>query len=97
MATKEVDIEFLAKKVDELGRIKARISDLCEQESEIKILLLDSGVSAIDGSKFRATISKSFRETLDTEKVKKLLTPAQLELVTKVTSVASVRVTARTR
>lgn len=93
----EVDYAYLAKKVDELGKLRAQIADLCEKESEIKILLIDSGVTEVDGNRYRATVSKSERETLDAEKVRQILTPGQLALVTKVSQVTAVRVCARKR
>lgn len=93
----DVDLAFLAKKVDELGKLKAQISDLCEKEAEIKVLLIDSGITEIDGSKFRATVSKSIRETLNAEKVRAILTPAQVALATDSRSVTTVRVAARKR
>lgn len=94
---KEIDFAFLAKKVDELGKLKAQIAALCEKESEIKVLLIDSGVSEIDGYKYRATVSVSERETLNSERVRALLTPSQLAKVTDKRTVTAVRVCARTR
>lgn len=93
----EVDYAFLRKKVDELGKLKAQIADLCEKESEIKILLMDSGVVEIDGSKYRATVSKTERTSLDAVAVRKILTPKQLVTCTKVTVFTQVKVTARKR
>lgn len=97
MVKSEPDYVFLAKKVDELGKVKAKIAELCEKESEIKLLLIDSGLSEIDGGKFRATVSKSIREILNADRVRAILTPVQLATVTDKRSVTTVRVCARTR
>jgi hypothetical protein len=47
-----------AHTVDKLAQIKAQIADLRAQEDELKQLLIDSGLSAVDGTMHRATISE---------------------------------------
>lgn len=88
-------VNDLGALVDQLGKLKAKIAALCEQEKAIKDELVLSRLPNIDGSLFRATISTGERCTLDTELVKTLLTPDQVLQCTKVTEVISVRVNAR--
>lgn len=47
--------------VDDLGRLKARISKLKEDEAELKKFLLASGHDEIDGKKFRVTLIRTDR------------------------------------
>jgi hypothetical protein len=81
--------------VDRLGKLKAKISVLCEEEKGIKDELILSRLPEIDGDLFRATISTTERTGLDIEKVKKFLTPAQLLQCTKVSEVTTLRVNAK--
>ena len=83
--------------VDRLGKLKAKISELCDQENEIKDQLIKSRLPEIDGDLFRACISTHERITLNSEKVKKFLTPAQFVQCTKVSEVTQVRVNARVK
>ena len=87
----------LAKIVDELGTLKAAIADLTEKEKELKTIIAASGYSNIDGELYTAAVSWSERVTLDSEKVRALLTPKQVSACSKTTEVLSVRVGARKR
>lgn len=43
--------------VDRLAEIKAQLSELSEEEKNLKAVLIESGFEAIDGTLLRATIS----------------------------------------
>jgi hypothetical protein len=88
------DVE-LKVQVDELGAIKARIAELQLKEKVIKALLIETGAELIRGYKYQAAISESERTTLDTERVRQYLSPAQIMECTRITSVTTVRVSAR--
>jgi hypothetical protein len=88
---------FYGSLVDELGALKAQIAELSAREKEITNLLKASNEAAIDGDLFRATISDSERETLDSKLVRELLTPEQVVSCTKTTFVTTVRVGARVK
>lgn len=65
MATAPV-IDFVAAAVDQLGAVKARISELKKEEARLAEIVANSGIDAIDGSIFRATVVvTSDRQTLD--------------------------------
>lgn len=87
----------LALIVDELGTLKAQISALTEREKALKATLFDSGYAEIDGAHYRATVSWTERASLDSEAVRGLLTPEQVEQCTRRTEVKAVRVVARKR
>lgn len=87
----------LAAIVDELGTLKAAIAELTEKEKELKTIVAASGYAEFDGDLFRATVSLSERVTLDSEKVRALLSPSQIAACSRVTEVTAVRVSARKR
>lgn len=87
----------LAAIVDELGTLKAAIAELTEKEKELKTLVAASGYAELDGELFRATVSLTERTTLESEKVRALLSPAQIAACSKTTEVTTVRVAARKR
>jgi hypothetical protein len=87
----------LALAVDDLGILKARIADLVKQENALKALIAASGYAELDGALFRATVSLSERATLNSERVKGFLTPAQIVACTQTAEVTSVRIVARKR
>ena len=90
-------LEQLKATVDELGALKAAIAELTDKERDLKTLIASSGYAEIDGDLFRATVSLSERTTLETEKVKALLSAAQIAACSKTTEVTTVRVAARKR
>lgn len=59
--------------VDELGGLKAEISDLTKREREIKLALIESGQTEIDGAAYRATVNTTERHGLDIKRVEALL------------------------
>ena len=59
-------IDFAAAAVDQLGTIKARISELKAEEARLAGIIANSGTDAVDGHLFRATVvTTSDRQTLD--------------------------------
>lgn len=65
MATALV-IDFAAAAVDQLGAIKARIAELKKEEARLAEIVANSGVDAIEGGIFRATVVVTAdRQTLD--------------------------------
>lgn len=89
--------DYLSAIVDELGTLKAAIAELTEKEKELKTVLAASGYANIDGELYTAAITWSERTTLESEKVRALLSPAQIAACSKTTEVLSVRVGARKR
>jgi hypothetical protein len=83
--------------VDQLGALKARISDLTKEEAALKTALINSGYAEIDGTMYRAAVTWTERATLDAEAVRSILTEAQQQQCTRVTEIMSVRVSARKR
>ena len=83
--------------VDELGALKAQISGLTEREAVLKKALAESGYSEIDGGLFRATVTWTERETLNTDAVRAMLSPDQIRVCTRMTEIKTVRVVARKR
>ena len=83
--------------VDRLGSLKAQISALTREEEKIKKQLKDTGLVEINGSIFRATVTKSVRETLDMDAVCAKLSPQFIAAHTNETEVTTVRVVAQVR
>lgn len=73
----------LSKSVDELGALNAQISILKRKADAIKATLKASGFEEIYGQSYRAVISTSTKNLLDTEAVRQLLTPFQVAACTK--------------
>lgn len=74
-STRKVD---LPGKVDQLGVLNAQIAALSKEADAIKAALKASGNKEVSGRLYRAVISTSTRTTLDSEKVKAILTPQQI-------------------
>ena len=51
--------------VDRLGKIKAQIADLEDQEDRLRAILINSGVDTVEGKLFRATVSYSQYNRVD--------------------------------
>jgi hypothetical protein len=86
-----------AATVDQLGALKAQISALTQQEALLKKALSESGYSEIDGELFRATVTWTERETLNTDAVRAMLSPDQIRVCTRMAEIMTVRVVARKR
>ena len=87
----------LAKVVDQLGEVKAKIAHLKTVEDQLKKQLVESGEVEADGSVFRATVSFTNREQIDWKAVAEKLEPSR-QLITAHTSFTAsttVRVSAR--
>jgi hypothetical protein len=95
MPRKKLKPNNLGLLVDELGELKARIAELEVREKEIKALLCDSGEELVKGYDYQAAITESERITLDSSKVRSYLTPIQIMACQRITSVKTVRVSAR--
>lgn len=81
--------------VDQLGRIKASMAELKEEEAGIKATLIMLGVEEAEGDLYRATIRQQIRRVLDTALIRKLVPKALLRRAEKEVSSTVVRVTAR--
>lgn len=83
--------------VDLLGKVKAKISELCKEEASLKAILIDADEPVIEGRLFRATVAHTQRNGLDLERVKLFLTPEQLAACACSSDVTIVRVSAKTK
>lgn len=84
-----------AQIVDELGLLKAQIADLTKQETALKAKLAGCGLRAIDGDYYSATVTSRDTIRLESEKVRAILSPAQVIACSKTTTSTVVSVTAR--
>lgn len=83
--------------VDELGAIQAEIADLQDQAKAFRAKLVEAGVGTHEGALFSASVSETERNTLDMRAVRLKLTRQFIVANTNVTSVTTVKVTARSR
>lgn len=90
-------LERLGSIVDQLGELKAMISNLTHQEKLLKQTLILSNQPEINGEVFRATISKHERVTLDSDSVRLFLTESQLVSCQVISDVTTVRIVAKIR
>lgn len=84
--------ESLPQLVDTLGALNAQISALSAEAEKIKATLKDAGKSEILGNLFKVVVAEGTRQTLVADKVRKLLTPEQIETCTKTTHTKSLTV-----
>lgn len=82
------------KTVDRLAELNAKIAELSEQAEKIKEQLKQRGSGEYAGSEYIATVSEFEKRSLDLEKVKRILTPAQLRRVTVKTECTMLRLKA---
>ena len=68
--------------VDRIAKLQEEIAELSAQMEVLKDQLKQRGVGEYLGSEFVATVSEFERRTIDADKVKRILTPAQLRRVT---------------
>lgn len=85
----------LADMVDELGTVKAEIAALQNREKILTDKLKLTGLTEIDGTLFRATVSTCERETVDTKRLRADLGDAIMAAYLVKTSVSTCRVNAR--
>lgn len=83
-----------SKIVDRLGAVKAKIADLTAIENTLKSILPPG---EHDGALFRATVTKTERNSLDMDAVRAKLSPQFIAANTKTTPTTTVRVVARVR
>lgn len=87
--------------IDELGRVRAQISDLRKREADLvkeitpALEQCDPANQVIDGELFAARLVTQIRETLIAEKVRELLHANTLRACTRVTNVSFVKIDAR--
>ncbi len=94
MGKAKVNVTGLA---DELGIIRAKMADLKDRETELRAVLIDSGIKAFEDKKFRAVVVESMRTYINWAAVAAKLKPSH-QLVSAHTSekeVISIRVSAR--
>ena len=85
----------LTETVDQLGLLKAKISELKTEEDTLRAILVEAGPGAYEGEFYRATVSESERHTLDMEAVREKLSKKWIAEHTNTTEVVMVRVTSR--
>jgi hypothetical protein len=81
--------------VDQLGVIKAQIAELTKTEKQLADILKASGYAEIDGDLFRAAIVWTERVTLNSDRVREVLSPEDIAYCEQKAEVMSVRVSAR--
>ena len=82
---------------DELGFLRAQMADLKDREKEIRDIMIEAGVKALEDDTFRALVVESIRTMIDWKQVAAKLKPSR-QLVTAHTTekeVISIRVNAR--
>lgn len=87
--------KLLGNIVDDLGTVKAEIAALQEKEKALTEKLKLTGLTEIDGTLFRATVSTSTRETVDTKTLRADLGEDLVKPYLRTTPVSTVRVSAR--
>ena len=85
-------VRVLAASVDRLAVLNATIKQLEDEKDAIKAALLSAGPDEIVGTLHKAVITHSIRESLDSAKVRDMLTPAQYAKCTRSQPVHAVRV-----
>ena len=81
--------------VDELGHIKAKLAELTKAEKALADQLKASGYAEIEGDLFRAAVVWTERVTLNTDRVREVLSADDVAYCEQKTEVMSVRVSAR--
>lgn len=82
-------------KADLFGDLKAEVAKLMERHDALKAELIAMGTGVHEGERYRVTVSKSERETLDMEAVRAKLSRQFIQANTNVTEVTTVRAVAR--
>lgn len=91
-AKKKKVAEDLPHLVDTLGALNAQISAINAEAEAIKATLKDAGKREILGNLFKVVVAEGTRQTLVSDKVRKLPTPEQIETCTKTTHTKSLTV-----
>ena len=90
-----INISHLSDAVDKLGALKAIIATYKTEEKELKDILKESGLTELDGTHYRMTVSASIRCTLDAAKVRMILSDADTALCTRKTDVSTLKISSR--
>ena len=77
-----LSVKRLTTMVDTLGELNARISVLTKQADALKKSLKTSGFDEVIGTSFRAVISTRTTARLDTELVRGILSPFEVDACT---------------
>jgi hypothetical protein len=83
--------------VDQLGSLKAQIADLTKLEKDLIDQIKSSGYAEIDGDLYRAAVSWTERVTLNSDRVREMLSADDVAYCEQKAEVMSVRVSARKR
>jgi hypothetical protein len=86
----------LGEIVDRLGHVKAEAAEIKAREDVLKAELIARGISDAEGALFRVTISEATRWTLDADGIRREMGEGWCLARSKVASVTTVRVSART-
>jgi hypothetical protein len=86
----------LAEIVDQLGLVKVGAAEIEARERTLKAELAVRGVTSADGALFQVNVTTASRWTIDTSRVREEMGESWVVARSKVASVTSVRVTART-
>ena len=81
---------------DELGAVKAQAAEIKAREDALRAELIARDITEAEGSLFRAAVSTASRWTLDAERIRAECGEAWCTAHSKVATVVSVRVSART-
>jgi hypothetical protein len=82
--------------VDHLGHVKAEAAEVKAREEQLKAELIARGVSEAEGMLFRAVVTEATRWTLDADRIRSEMGEAWCNARSKVSSVTTLRVSART-
>lgn len=77
---------------DRYAQIKAEADAWAKKLDEVKSEIKATGVEEIIGADFTVTVGLSERSTLDTKKVKELLTPEQITACSSKSLITTIRV-----
>ena len=81
---------------DQLGHVKAEAAEIKGREDALRAELISRGVESAEGMLFRVTVTRATRWTLDAERIKAELGELWTVAHSKVSTVTTLRVTART-
>lgn len=76
-----INAQELAAAVDELAAIRAEIADLKSREETRRLFLIAAGVTEVDGTQHRVTISTTYKVSIDWKAIAERLSPSK-QLIT---------------
>ena len=89
------DPAIVAGAVDALGRLQTQLSELRNEESRLKDLILSIGGAELDGTLFRAKIIIQTRSTIDVSAAKAALGKDWVAANSSVSTIRQIRVAPR--